>query len=64
MDWLSDHLTAVFLGLAIVLGVAELASMDLILLMLALSVGITLFATILTAWSAASEKPLNVLRAE
>lgn len=35
MDWLSDHLTAVFLGLAIVLGVAELASMDLILLMLA-----------------------------
>jgi ABC-type antimicrobial peptide transport system permease subunit len=38
--------------------------MDLILLMLALSVGITLFATILTAWSAASEKPLNVLRAE
>jgi membrane protein implicated in regulation of membrane protease activity len=35
MDWLSDHLTALFLGLAIVLGVAELASMDLILLMLA-----------------------------
>jgi membrane protein implicated in regulation of membrane protease activity len=35
MDWLSDHLTAVFLGLAIVLGVAELASMDLVLLMLA-----------------------------
>ena len=35
MDWLSDHLTAVWLGLALVLGVAELASMDLILLMLA-----------------------------
>ena len=35
MDWLGDHLTAVWLGLAIVLGVAELASMDLILLMLA-----------------------------
>lgn len=35
MDWISDHLSAVFLGLAIVLGVAELASMDLILLMLA-----------------------------
>ncbi len=35
MDWISDHLAAVFLGLAIVLGVAELASMDLILLMLA-----------------------------
>ncbi|MCC7208605.1 MAG: FtsX-like permease family protein, partial [Anaerolineae bacterium] len=38
--------------------------MDLILLMLALSIGITLFATILTAWTAATEKPLNVLRAE
>jgi len=35
MDWISDHLAAVFLGLAILLGVAELASMDLILLMLA-----------------------------
>jgi len=35
MDWLSDHLAAVWLGLAIMLGVAELASMDLILMMLA-----------------------------
>ena len=35
MDWLNDHLAAVWLGLAILLGVAELASMDLILLMLA-----------------------------
>jgi membrane protein implicated in regulation of membrane protease activity len=35
MDWISDHLAAVFLGLAIVLAVAELASMDLVLLMLA-----------------------------
>jgi membrane protein implicated in regulation of membrane protease activity len=35
MDWISDHLSSIFLGLAIVLGVAELASMDLILLMLA-----------------------------
>jgi membrane protein implicated in regulation of membrane protease activity len=35
MDWISEHLSAVFLGLAIVLAVAELASMDLILLMLA-----------------------------
>ena len=35
MEWIGDHLSAVFLGLAIVLGVAELASMDLILLMLA-----------------------------
>jgi len=35
MDWLSDHLAAVWLGVAILLGVAELASMDLILMMLA-----------------------------
>ena len=35
MDWFSDHLPAVWLGIAILLGVAELASMDLILLMLA-----------------------------
>jgi membrane protein implicated in regulation of membrane protease activity len=35
MDWLNQHLVAVWLGLAILLGVAELASMDLILLMLA-----------------------------
>jgi membrane protein implicated in regulation of membrane protease activity len=35
MDWLSEHLAAVWLGVAILLGVAELASMDLVLLMLA-----------------------------
>jgi len=35
MDWLNEHLAAVWLGLAILLGVAELASMDLILMMLA-----------------------------
>ena len=35
MDWLGDHLTAAWLGIAILLGVAELVSMDLILLMLA-----------------------------
>jgi putative ABC transport system permease protein len=37
---------------------------DLILMMLALSILITLFATLLTAWGAASEKPLTVLRYE
>jgi len=37
---------------------------DLIGLMLLLSVTITLFATLLTAWSASSEKPLTVLRYE
>jgi len=35
MDWLSDNAWAVWLGLAMVLGVAELASLDLVLLMLA-----------------------------
>ena len=35
MEWLGDHLWAGWLALAIALGVAELASLDLILLMLA-----------------------------
>jgi len=35
MDWLGDNAWAVWLGLSIVLGVAELASLDLVLLMLA-----------------------------
>lgn len=35
MDWFGDHAWASWLALAIILGVAELASMDLILLMLA-----------------------------
>ena len=35
MDWLSDHLWETWLGVAIVLGVAEMLSMDLFLLMLA-----------------------------
>ncbi|MEP7286828.1 MAG: FtsX-like permease family protein [Chloroflexota bacterium] len=37
---------------------------DLIVLMLGLSVGITLLATLLTAWSASGEKPLAALRYE
>jgi len=43
MDWLSEHLAGVFLGLAIVLGIAEMFSLDLVLLMLALGalVGMT-----------------------
>jgi membrane protein implicated in regulation of membrane protease activity len=35
VDWLSENAWAVWLGLSIVLGVAELASLDLVLLMLA-----------------------------
>jgi putative ABC transport system permease protein len=37
---------------------------DLVLLMLLLSVGITVGATLLTAWGASGEKPLRVLRYE
>jgi putative ABC transport system permease protein len=40
------------------------APADLMLAMLVLSVLITLAATLLTAWSASEEKPLNVLRFE
>src|SRR4051812_49451868 len=35
MDWLSDHAWAVWLGIAAVLGMAELVSLDLVLAMLA-----------------------------
>ena len=35
MEWLSDHMWEAWLGLAILLGVAEMFSLDLILLMLA-----------------------------
>lgn len=36
MDWLSDHAWEAWLGLAIVLGIAEMFSLDLILIMLAI----------------------------
>lgn len=35
MDWLSEHLWSIWLTLAVVLGVAELLSLDLVLIMLA-----------------------------
>jgi len=35
MDWISDHAWSVWLGVAMVLGVAEMFSLDLVLLMLA-----------------------------
>lgn len=35
MDWISDHAWQVWLGLAMLLGVAEMFSLDLVLLMLA-----------------------------
>jgi len=35
MDWFREHLTETWLGLAVVLGVAEMFSLDLVLIMLA-----------------------------
>ncbi len=35
MDWFQDHLTATWLGLTVLLGVAEMFSLDLVLAMLA-----------------------------
>ncbi len=50
---------------ALTQGIVRLpAPADLMAIMLALSVLITLAATLLTAWSASGEKPLNVLRYE
>jgi membrane protein implicated in regulation of membrane protease activity len=49
MDWLGDHLAAVFFGLAILLAIAELASLDLILLMLALGALVGMLAALLGA---------------
>jgi membrane protein implicated in regulation of membrane protease activity len=49
MDWLSDHLAGVFLGLAILLGIAEMFSLDLILLMLALGALVGMVSALLGA---------------
>ncbi len=39
MDWIGDHLWAVWLGIMIVLGAAEMISLDLVLIMLAVGAG-------------------------
>ncbi|QIX26760.1 NfeD family protein [Nocardioides sp. JQ2195] len=49
MDWLRDHAWETWLGLTIVLGVAELFSMDLILLMLAAGAGVGMISALLGA---------------
>ena len=54
MDWLSDHLAGVFLGLAILLGIAEMFSLDLILGMLALGALIGMVTALLGAGIAVS----------
>ena len=54
MDWLGDHLAGVFLGLAILLGIAEMVSLDLILAMLALGAVVGMIAALLGAGFAVS----------
>ncbi|KQY64393.1 MULTISPECIES: NfeD family protein [unclassified Nocardioides] len=49
MDWLREHAWETWLGLTILLGVAELFSMDLILLMLATGAGVAMVAALLGA---------------
>jgi membrane protein implicated in regulation of membrane protease activity len=49
MDWLGDHVAAVFLALAILLGAAEMFSLDLILGMLALGALVGMVAALLGA---------------
>jgi membrane protein implicated in regulation of membrane protease activity len=49
MDWLGDHVAAVFLALAILLGAAEMFSLDLILGMLALGALVGMLVALLGA---------------
>ncbi len=48
-EWASGHLWQVWLGLMILLGVAELVSLDLILIMLAAGAGVGMVAALLDA---------------
>ena len=70
MDWLRDHAWETWLGLTIVLGVAEMFSLDLILIMLAAGAVVGMLAAILDlhiaiqilAASAASVAALAMVR--
>jgi membrane protein implicated in regulation of membrane protease activity len=70
MDWLGEHAWAVWLGLAAVLGMAELVSLDLVLIMLAVgalagmvtaALGAAVFVQVLVA-GAASVAMLALVR--
>jgi membrane protein implicated in regulation of membrane protease activity len=54
MDWLSDHLAAVWLGLAVAFGIAEMFSLDLVMGMLALGALVGLVSALLGAGLAVS----------
>lgn len=70
MEWLRDHAWETWLGLAILLGVAEMFSLDLILIMLAMGALVGMVAAVLDlhialqvlAASAASVAALAVVR--
>ena len=47
MDWLRDHLTETWLGIAILLGIAEMFSLDLVLLMLAAGAVVGMVAAVI-----------------
>lgn len=49
MDWLREHAWETWLGLTIVLGMAEMLSLDFILLMLAAGAGVGMLAALLGA---------------
>jgi len=49
MDWLSEHLWTVWLGVAMVLGVGELLSLDLIMIMLAAGAVVAMVVALLDA---------------
>jgi len=54
MDWLSDHLAAVWLALAVAFGIAEMFSLDLVMGMLALGALVGLVSALLGAGFAVS----------
>ena len=54
MDWLGDHTAAVWLAVAILFGIAEMASLDLILAMLALGALVGMITALLGASFAVS----------
>lgn len=47
MEWFGDHMWATWAGLAVLLGVAELFSLDLVLLMLAVGAGVGVLTAVI-----------------
>jgi membrane protein implicated in regulation of membrane protease activity len=47
MEWFAEHMWATWAGLAVLLGVAELVSLDLVLLMLAVGAGVGVLTAVL-----------------